>query len=193
MRGRRRRGSPGLNDFCKYLSIKKFKQIVAIRWEWDVAFYWEWRCFHRVLILLLLAGRTVCSRQVKNSKWSKLADTRFNHSNHYSFKRQSCTFASSFLNFPAQVETYGDYSKCPKCEKNIKSTFIIRHIKVYSHIWNIFFNTLSDQIVLFAAARSTLPWDEVSIRKLRYLFHAVCGQYFIIEDFLSSSIFTWHI
>ena len=91
-----------------------------------------------MLILLLLAGRTVCSRQVKNSKWSKLADTRFNHSNHYTFKRQSCTFASSFLNFPAQVETYGDYSKCPKCEKNIKSTFIIRHIKVYSHIWNIF-------------------------------------------------------
>ena len=24
-----------------------------------------------------------------------------------------------------KVETYGDYSKCPKCEKNIKSTFII--------------------------------------------------------------------
>ena len=89
-----------------------------------------------MLILLLHAGRMVCSRQVKNSKWSKLADTRFNHSNHYSFKRQSCTFASSFLNLPAQVETYGDYSKCPKCEKNIKSTFIIRHIKV-RHIWNM--------------------------------------------------------
>merc|ERR1719499_1147587 len=30
-----------------------------------------------------------------------------------------------------KVETYGDYSKCPKCEKNIKSTFIIRHIKLH--------------------------------------------------------------
>ena len=30
-----------------------------------------------------------------------------------------------------RVETYGDYSKCPKCEKNIKSTFIIRHIKLH--------------------------------------------------------------
>merc|ERR1719300_678203 len=30
-----------------------------------------------------------------------------------------------------KVETYGDYSKCPKCFKNIKSTFIIRHIKLH--------------------------------------------------------------
>ena len=30
-----------------------------------------------------------------------------------------------------KVETYGDYSKCPKCLKNIKSTFIIRHIKLH--------------------------------------------------------------
>ena len=30
-----------------------------------------------------------------------------------------------------KIETYGDYSKCPKCEKNIKSTFIIRHIKLH--------------------------------------------------------------
>ena len=38
-----------------------------------------------------------------------------------------------------KVETYGDYSKCPKCEKNIKSTFIIRHIKLHdlpSHVMN---------------------------------------------------------
>ncbi len=28
-----------------------------------------------------------------------------------------------------QVETCGDYAKCPICQKNIKSTFIIRHIK----------------------------------------------------------------
>jgi hypothetical protein len=28
-----------------------------------------------------------------------------------------------------QVETCGDYAKCPICLKNIKSTFIIRHIK----------------------------------------------------------------
>ena len=30
-----------------------------------------------------------------------------------------------------KVKTYGDYSKCPKCEKNIKSTFIIQHIKLH--------------------------------------------------------------
>ena len=112
-----------------------------------------------MLILLLLAGRTVCSRQVKNSKWSKLADIRFNHSNHYSFKRQSCTFASSFLYFPAQVETYGDYSKCPKCEKNIKSTFIIRHIKVYGHIWNIFLPLIL--IKLFFLQLHDLPSHEM--------------------------------
>merc|ERR1719336_331915 len=38
-----------------------------------------------------------------------------------------------------KVETYGDYSKCPECEKNIKSTFIIRHIKLHdlpSHVMN---------------------------------------------------------
>ena len=38
-----------------------------------------------------------------------------------------------------KVETYGDYSKCPKCEKNIKSTFIIRHIKLHdlpTHVMN---------------------------------------------------------
>jgi hypothetical protein len=29
------------------------------------------------------------------------------------------------------IETSGNYSKCPKCEKNIKSTFIIRHIKLH--------------------------------------------------------------
>ena len=29
------------------------------------------------------------------------------------------------------IETIGDYSKCPKCLKNIKSTFIIRHIKLH--------------------------------------------------------------
>ncbi len=28
-----------------------------------------------------------------------------------------------------QVETCGDYAKCPICQKSIKSTFIIRHIK----------------------------------------------------------------
>ena len=29
------------------------------------------------------------------------------------------------------IETEGNYSKCPKCLKNIKSTFIIRHIKLH--------------------------------------------------------------
>jgi len=36
-----------------------------------------------------------------------------------------------------RVETYGDYSKCPKCEKNIKSTFIIRHIKLHDLPTNV--------------------------------------------------------
>jgi len=30
-----------------------------------------------------------------------------------------------------KIETFGDYSKCPTCEKHIKSTFIIRHIKLH--------------------------------------------------------------
>ena len=30
-----------------------------------------------------------------------------------------------------KIETVGNYSKCPKCDKNIKSTFIIRHIKLH--------------------------------------------------------------
>ena len=30
-----------------------------------------------------------------------------------------------------RIETIGNYSKCPKCRKNIKSTFIIRHIKLH--------------------------------------------------------------
>ncbi len=29
------------------------------------------------------------------------------------------------------IETEGNYSKCPRCLKNIKSTFIIRHIKLH--------------------------------------------------------------
>lgn len=30
-----------------------------------------------------------------------------------------------------RVETIGNYSRCPKCDKNIKSTFIIRHLKLH--------------------------------------------------------------
>ena len=30
-----------------------------------------------------------------------------------------------------KVETIGNYSRCPKCDKNIKSTFIIRHLKLH--------------------------------------------------------------
>ena len=30
-----------------------------------------------------------------------------------------------------KIETVGNYSKCPKCKKNIKSTFIIRHLKLH--------------------------------------------------------------
>ncbi len=30
-----------------------------------------------------------------------------------------------------KIETVGNYSKCPRCEKSIKSTFIIRHIKLH--------------------------------------------------------------
>ena len=30
-----------------------------------------------------------------------------------------------------EIETKGNYSKCPRCEKNIKSTFILRHIKLH--------------------------------------------------------------
>ncbi len=29
------------------------------------------------------------------------------------------------------IETVGNYSRCPRCDKNIKSTFIIRHIKLH--------------------------------------------------------------
>eukprot|EP00095_Tigriopus_kingsejongensis_P003311 snap_masked-scaffold355_size198070-processed-gene-0.17 protein:Tk03311 transcript:snap_masked-scaffold355_size198070-processed-gene-0.17-mRNA-1 annotation:"zinc finger and scan domain-containing protein 2" len=31
-----------------------------------------------------------------------------------------------------KIETNGNYSKCPTCKKNIKSTFIIRHIKLHN-------------------------------------------------------------
>lgn len=31
-----------------------------------------------------------------------------------------------------RIETVGNYSKCPTCKKNIKSTFIIRHIKLHN-------------------------------------------------------------
>jgi len=37
-----------------------------------------------------------------------------------------------------QIETFGDYSKCPKCEKHIKSTFIIRHIKLHDTPTRVF-------------------------------------------------------
>ena len=30
-----------------------------------------------------------------------------------------------------EIETKGNYSKCPKCDKKIKSTFILRHIKLH--------------------------------------------------------------
>jgi ribosomal protein S15P/S13E len=38
---------------------------------------------------------------------------------------------SSFEIEGMRIETIGNYSKCPKCKKNIKSTFIIRHIKLH--------------------------------------------------------------
>jgi hypothetical protein len=30
-----------------------------------------------------------------------------------------------------EIETRGNYSKCPRCLKEIKSTFILRHIKLH--------------------------------------------------------------
>ncbi len=38
---------------------------------------------------------------------------------------------SSFEIGGLRIETVGNYSRCPKCDKNIKSTFIIRHIKLH--------------------------------------------------------------
>ena len=100
-----------------------------------------------------------------------------------------------FDSFSHQVETYGDYSKCPKCEKNIKSTFIIRHIKVYIiMILKLYHSRHYKSIVswlacmysqpqtlcwvqvnqfFLTAPRSALPWDEMSLRKLLHILYKV--------------------
>ena len=39
--------------------------------------------------------------------------------------------SSSFEIAGLRIETRGNYSRCPKCDKDIKSTFIIRHIKLH--------------------------------------------------------------
>ena len=39
--------------------------------------------------------------------------------------------SSSFEIAGLRIETRGNYSRCPKCKKDIKSTFIIRHIKLH--------------------------------------------------------------
>ena len=39
--------------------------------------------------------------------------------------------SSSFEITGLRIETRGNYSRCPKCKKDIKSTFIIRHIKLH--------------------------------------------------------------
>ena len=38
---------------------------------------------------------------------------------------------SSFEIGGLRIESRGNYSRCPKCKKDIKSTFIIRHIKLH--------------------------------------------------------------
>ena len=97
-----------------------------------------------------------------------------------------------FDSFSHQVETYGDYSKCPKCEKNIKSTFIIRHIKVYIIIILKLYHARQHCILtglyvtqpqplclvevnqfFLTAPRSALPWDEMPLRKLLHILYEV--------------------
>ncbi len=38
---------------------------------------------------------------------------------------------SSFDFNGVEIVSKGNYSKCPRCHKNIKSTFILRHIKLH--------------------------------------------------------------
>jgi hypothetical protein len=48
-----------------------------------------------------------------------------------SFNEEGNNESNTIVIDDMKIETVGNYSKCPRCFKNIKSTFIIRHIKLH--------------------------------------------------------------